>query len=68
MNATRFSRALVLFGAGLGHRKPGDMFGETSLLKSGIATASVAAEETTVVICLEGDPISAPIVARAFSD
>ena len=28
----------------VGYRKPGEMFGETSLLQSGVATASIAAD------------------------
>jgi len=38
----------------VGYRQAGDMFGETSLLKSGVATASIAAESEAVVMCLEG--------------
>jgi len=38
----------------VGSRHAGDMFGETSLLKSGVATASIAAEEDTLIVCLEG--------------
>ena len=38
----------------VGYRNAGDMFGETSLLKSGVATASIAANEDTLIICLEG--------------
>ena len=30
------------------------MFGETSLLKSGVATASIAADTEVVIVCLEG--------------
>ena len=38
----------------VGLRRAGDMFGETSLLKSGVATASIAADEDTLLVCLEG--------------
>jgi len=38
----------------VGYRRAGDMFGETSLLKSGVATASIAADEDTLIVCLEG--------------
>ena len=38
----------------VGHRHAGDMFGETSLLKSGVATASIAADEDALIVCLEG--------------
>ena len=38
----------------VGYRKPGEMFGETSLLKEGVATASIAAHENAEVVCIEG--------------
>ena len=38
----------------VGYRQAGDMFGETSLLKSGVATASIAADSEAVIVCLEG--------------
>jgi len=38
----------------VGYRTAGEMFGETSLLKSGVATASIAADEDATLICLEG--------------
>lgn len=38
----------------VGHRGPGEMLGETSLLKEGIATASVAADQDSLVLCLHG--------------
>ena len=38
----------------VGYRSAGDMFGETSLLKSGVATASIAADSDAVIVCLEG--------------
>lgn len=38
----------------VGYRHAGEMFGETSLLKSGVATASIAADEETTIVCLEG--------------
>jgi len=38
----------------VGYRKAGEMFGETSLLQAGVATASVAAHTETTVMCIEG--------------
>jgi len=38
----------------VGYRSAGEMLGETSLLKEGRATASIAADEDTTVICIEG--------------
>ena len=38
----------------VGYRQAGDMFGETSLLKSGVATASICADSEAVIVCLEG--------------
>ena len=38
----------------VGMRRAGEMLGETSLLKEGIATASVAADEDSTVIALSG--------------
>lgn len=38
----------------VGYRSAGDMFGETSLLKSGVATASIAADSEATILCLEG--------------
>ena len=38
----------------VGYRQAGEMFGETSLLKSGVATASIAADSEAVIVCLEG--------------
>ena len=39
----------------VGHRGPGDMFGETSLLKSGNATASIVTDsEEAILVCIDG--------------
>ena len=38
----------------VGYRSAGEMFGEASLLKSGVATASIAADSDATLICLEG--------------
>jgi len=38
----------------VGYRKAGEMFGETSLLQAGVATASVAADSEATVVCIEG--------------
>ena len=38
----------------VGYRKAGEMFGETSLLQAGLATASVAAHTEATVMCIEG--------------
>lgn len=39
----------------VGHRGPGEMFGETSLLKEGHATASIVVEsEEATLVCVEG--------------
>jgi beta-adrenergic-receptor kinase len=36
------------------YRKAGEMFGETSLLQAGVATASIAADSEATVVCIEG--------------
>jgi len=38
----------------VGYRRAGEMLGETSLLKEGKATASLAADEPTTILCIEG--------------
>jgi len=39
----------------VGHRGPGEMFGETSLLKSGNATASIVTDsEDAILVCIDG--------------
>ena len=39
----------------VGHRGAGEMFGETSLLKSGVATASIVTDsEEAVLVCIDG--------------
>jgi len=39
----------------VGHRGAGEMFGETSLLKAGVATASIVTDsEEAIVVCIEG--------------
>ena len=39
----------------VGHRGPGEMFGETSLLKSGCATASIVTDsEEAILVCVDG--------------
>jgi beta-adrenergic-receptor kinase len=38
----------------VGYRKAGEMFGETSLLQAGKATASIAADSEATVVCIEG--------------
>ena len=47
----------------VGYRGPGEMLGETSLLKEGVATASVTAHEDTTVLCLQGASLE-----RLFAD
>ncbi len=40
----------------VGHRSAGEMFGETSLLKAGVATASIVIDsESAVLMCLDGE-------------
>jgi len=41
----------------VGYRSAGEMLGETSLLKAGKATASLAADEDTTVVMMEGKPL-----------
>jgi len=39
----------------VGHRGAGDMFGETSLLKASMATASIVTDsDEAIVVCIEG--------------
>jgi len=39
----------------VGHRGPGEMFGETSLLKSGNATASIVTDsDEAILVCIDG--------------
>lgn len=39
----------------VGHRGPGEMFGETSLLKAGVATASIVTDsDEAVLVCIDG--------------
>ena len=39
----------------VGHRGAGEMFGETSLLKAGVATASIVTDsDEAIVVCIEG--------------
>ena len=38
----------------VGYRSAGEMFGETSLLQAGVATASIAADTEATVVCIEG--------------
>ena len=48
----------------VGYRNAGEMLGETSLLKEGRATASIVAEETTTVVCIEGKSLETLITTH----
>ena len=40
----------------VGYRSAGEMFGETSLLQAGVATASICADTEAQVVCIEVRP------------
>ena len=50
----------------VGYRSAGEMFGETSLLKAGVATASIAADSDATLICLEGASAARPTEQLLF--